>query len=446
MPLHHPSLSSFISLYNGDSASEQKPLDTSKPPSSSHLTRAFTLGDMLSSPWSTTTSSDEEAGEEDEPRIAADLLPDSSTSSRRPPQLTFRDGSTELQIHPHPQTGCVALSGTYIVVGHDHHIKIFDLAKSDLPLLKLDTKDIGAKDSKVSCMEFRPTASEADTGYLLWVGTKEGHIFELDIRTGIVNGIKQSAHHDDIVHIFRHSRSMVTLDESGKALVFSPDVSNQKDISLALTIPRVVETTEKQDFVKMLDGKLWTAFRPDHHSHLKLKSPTIRVFDLFNTASTERSLVPIEYVGPVTSATILPSQPGMVYVGHEEGCISIWQLNAEDGYRCVEVIKVSTSDILSLEGVNNRLWAGSKNGTISAYDVSQTPWLVTNSWNAHPGSPVMKLMINHYAITKVGKLCVASIGGDDQLRLWDGLLGWDWVGGFPSFSSLKIIVLISSLP
>ena len=130
----------------------------------------------------------------------------------------------------------------------------------------------------------------------------------------------------------------------------------------------------------------------------------------------------------------------MVYVGHEEGFISIWEIDTEDGYRCADVMKVSATDILSLEGVHNRLWAGDRNETISAYDVSQKPWVVTNSWNAHPGFPVMKLMINHYAITKVGRLCVASIGGDDQLRLWDGLLGWDWVGEF-SVPPLKTVVL-----
>ena len=315
----------------------------------SKLLSTITLGDTLSTPsQSTTLSSDEEIGEEDE-RVHA--MPDCSTSSRRPPHLSFRDGTS---IHVHAQTGCVALSGTYIVVGHGHHIKVFDLAKSDLPLLNLDTKEIGAKDSRVSCMEFRPTSSEADKGFLLWVGTKEGHIFELDIRTGIVNGIKQSAHLYHITHIFRHSRSMVTLDESGKALVFSPDLSKQEDISLSLTIPRAVKTAEKQDFVEMLDGKLWMAIRTDHHSHLTLKSPTIRVFDPFNTANPERSLLPTEHVWPVTSATIIPSQPGMVYVGHEEGSISIWELNTEDGYRCVEVMKVSTSDISSLEGVG---WA-----------------------------------------------------------------------------------------
>ena len=405
-----PSLSQVISLYNGDIPGP--------------LRRTTTLEAL---------SSDEEPGDEDETRaLAEDVIPDSSTSSRRPPQLTFRDGSEEeeeLDIRVHFQTGCVALFGTYVVVGHDHRIKIFDLAKSDQPLLKLDTKDIGAKDSKVSCMEFRPTSVEEDKGYLLWVGTREGHIFELDIRTGFVKGFKQSAHHHDIVHIFRHSRSMVTLDESGKALIFSPVVADQ-DISLTQTTPRVVRTTEKQDFAKMLDGKLWTAISSEYHSHLTVKSPTIRVFDIFNTANTEISLLPTEHVGPVTSATILPSQPGMVYVGHEEGCISMWEIDTEAGYRCVDVMKVSSSDLLSLEGVSNRLWAGSRDGTISAYDVSQKPWLVTNYWIAHPDYPVTELIINHNAITKVGKLCVASIGGDYQLRLWDGLLGWDWVGEF----------------
>ena len=183
-----PTLSQVISLYNGDSGSERKPSDASNPPTPP--TRSFTLGDILTTPWqSTILSSDDELGEEEEdPRVhAVDVLPDSSTS-RRLPLLIFRDGSSEdVRIRAHSQTGCVALSGTYTVVGHDHRIKIFDLASSDLPLLKLDTKDIGAKDSRVSCMEFRPTSSEADRGYLLWVGTKEGHIFERDIRTGFIN-------------------------------------------------------------------------------------------------------------------------------------------------------------------------------------------------------------------------------------------------------------------
>ena len=58
---------------------------------------------------------------------------------------------------------------------------------------------------------------------------------------------------------------MISLDESGKTLVFPPDPDNQEDITLLLSLPRLIRTTEKQDFVKMLDGKLWMAARLEHN-------------------------------------------------------------------------------------------------------------------------------------------------------------------------------------
>jgi len=140
---------------------------------------------------------------------------------------------------------------------------------------------------------------------------------------------------------------------------------------------------------------------------------------------------PTEHVGPVTSATILSSQPEMVYVGHEEGYISLWDLDTDDGYpQCIEVVKVSMSDILCLEGVNERSWVGGRSGMILVYDISQRPWLMTNCWNAHPGLSVMRLIMNHYAIEKTGQLCVASVGRDAHVRLWDGLLGFDEIGSY----------------
>jgi len=65
---------------------------------------------------------------------------------------------------------------------------------------------------------------------------------------------------------------------------------------------------------------------------------------------------------------------------------------------------------------------------IAVYDVSRRPWLVTNCWIAHPGLPVMKFVMNHFAIEKIGQLCVVSIGRDEAVRFWDGLLGLEWVG------------------
>ncbi|KAJ3509069.1 hypothetical protein NLJ89_g5412 [Agrocybe chaxingu] len=432
---------------------ERKPLGVSRLPPPP--TRTIALGDKLPpARRPSTPSSDEESGDEEEPKVQTiDSMPDSSAASRWPPVLRFRDGYSEPKLHVHPHSGCVAMSGSYLVVGHNHHLKIYDLSLSEVPIHNLDTRVLGIKDSKVTCLEFRPCASEADRGFLLWAGTKEGHLFEIDIRAGVVRATKYAAHLHPITYLFRHARSMLSLDESGKVLIFSPDVGNLEDVSLLTTVPRVLRTTDKQDFVKMIDGKLWTAARVEHHGTAAAptqRMPIIRIYDVFNPASTGRSVMPNEHVGPVTSATIIPSQPGVVYVGHEEGYVSMWELETDDGYpRCVEVMKVSTSDVLSLEGVNNRLWAGSRNGMISAYDVTQRPWLVTNCWNAHPGLPVMKLIVNYYAIVKVGRLCVASIGRDEQIRLWDGLLGLDWIDKellkretlFSTFRDLSVLVV-----
>ncbi|KAF5363758.1 hypothetical protein D9756_001104 [Leucocoprinus leucothites] len=408
---------------------ERRPIGANKLPPPP--TRTIALGDKLPPPRRPPSpESEDDSGEEDDPKAnAADSMPDTTSSSRRPPVLSFRgEGRAEPKIHVHPHSGTFVVSGSNVVVGHGEKIKIYDLSLADSPILTLDTKDLGVRDAKVTCMEFRPTAVKVDRGALLWIGLKEGHLFEIDIRTGYVIATKHVAHPHPVTNIFRYGRSMVTLDEGGKTLIFSPD-ENGEDISLQYTQPRVVRTTEKQEFVKLLDGKLWTATRTEQHSHGHQRCPIIRVYDIFNpAAATGRSLLPTEHVGSVTSATIIPSQQDFVYVGHEEGYISIWSLRTDDGYpKCVEVVRVATSDVLCVEGVNDRLWAGARSGMISAYDVSQKPWVVTNSWDAHPKLPVLKLSVNYNAVEKNGKLCVVSVGRDETLRLWDGLLSANWI-------------------
>ena len=395
-------------------------------------------------------SSDEESGEEDEPLSSGaagkgfhsggglsgiDAMPDTSCASRRAPVMFFRPGTlTEPKIPVHPHTDCVALSGSVVVTSHGHHVKVYDLAQFDAVALNVDMHHlVPGREMKVTCMEFRPSSVDSEQGCLLWIGTKDGHIVEVDVRNGMMRGVKHAAHLYPITGMFRYGRSMVTLDDSGKALVFSPDPDNELDIDLVMTIPRVVRTTDKQDFVRMVGGKIWTAGRGDSQGGAggTSKVPVIRVFDVLHPGSTGRSVLPSEHVGSVTSATIIPSQPDVVYVGHEEGYISIWELDAGDGYpRCMEVMKVSTSDVLCLEGVNDRLWAGGRGGMISVYDTVPRPWVVTNCWNAHVGVPVSRLMMNEWGVVKCGEVCVASVGRDEQLRFWDGLLKVDWVGEY----------------
>ncbi|PFH47162.1 hypothetical protein AMATHDRAFT_152813 [Amanita thiersii Skay4041] len=409
-------------------------------------TRTIALGDKLPPArraQGTPPSSDDESGEEgggvEEMKGAGlDALPDSSRSSRRPPFAPpFREGQLEVPKVPvHAYSGNMVVAGSQIVTSHGHHIKIYDLSMSDGPVVCLDTRELGILGSgRVTCMELRTVGvNEGRQGGYVWVGTKEGHVFELEVGTGNITAIKPGAHMHAVTHILRHGRSMVTLDEVGKALVF---IEERKDfgVSLGGTAPRVVRITEKQDFVRMLGGKLWTAARTESQSNGSVggggfasRLPIIRVYDVFAPGSTGRSLVPSEHVGAVTSAAVVPSQPGKVFVGHEEGFVSIWAVEGtEDGYpKCVEVVKVSTSDVLCLEGVNEQLWAGSRNGMISVYEVTARPWVVTNSWSAHPGLPVLKLVVDVFG-TEEGRLNVVSVGRDELVRFWDGLLGTDWI-------------------
>lgn len=328
-------------------------------------------------------------------------------------------------------TGQVAVAGPSVVVATNHQIKHFDLSCNDGPVWTVDTREMNLRDAKVSCLEFRAASKEADRGQYVWAGTKEGHLFEIDVRMGCMTSSKLGVHASQVTHIFRCGQMMVTVDDVGKVMAFNPDPpgSGLGDVSLVFTQPRVNRIAEKQDFIKMFGGMLWTSARTDVSGTGTSSVPVIRIYDPSVPGSIGRCVVPTQHVGAVTSGTLLPSHPGHVYIGHEGGFISVWDIGTADGTpTCIEVMKVSASDVLCLEGVNDRLWAGGRKGMISAYDVSHRPWVVTNCWEAHDkGLPVLKLFVDPYAIDKAGRLCVVSVGRDEQLRFWDGLLGNDWI-------------------
>ncbi|KAA1478437.1 DNase I-like protein [Dentipellis sp. KUC8613] len=70
-------------------------------------------------------------------------------------------------------------------------------------------------------------------------------------------------------------------------------------------------------------------------------------------------------------------------------------------------------------------------------------------WNAHAGLPVQRIAVDPYSIDALGKLVVYSIGRDERVRFWDGMLGADWVvqellkreRSFSTFRSLNILIV-----
>ncbi|EJD00758.1 DNase I-like protein [Fomitiporia mediterranea MF3/22] len=407
--------------------------------------RIIALGDKLPPPRRPPSNegSDSESVDDEEAQskgVRAGELPDASHSSRRPPlpgRLEFARARIPVTAH----TGIIAVAGAYVVTAH-HHVKVYDLARSQSLLYNIDLKEAGfewrGKDPRVTSMEFRPAGVDEERGRFVWIGTKDGTIWELDVQSGQVTTLRYAAHAAAVTHIFRHGLNMVSLDENGKVLVFSPDPETSVCAGmLTNSSPRVVRITEKQGFAKILGGLLWTSGGPGSSGAAQVngagtsaRGPVVRVYNILAHSGGGKSLLPLESagIGAVTSGTVLQSSPGKVFLGHEGGFISLWDLHSEDGMpACTEVVKVSASDVLCLEGVCDRLWAGGRKGLICTYNVDFKPWVITNSWMAHSDLPVQKLFIDPFSIERCIQLSVISVGRDEEARFWDGLLGINWI-------------------
>ncbi|KAJ3911009.1 hypothetical protein F5877DRAFT_73504, partial [Lentinula edodes] len=392
---------------------ERKPFGKLPPPP----TRTIALGDKLPPQRSNNAegaasgdSDEDELGDEDDDKgSGTDLLPDTTHASRRPPYLiTPHDGdhgaypTQPCKIAVPAHTGHLAMSGVYVVVGSTHHIRLYNTNLSqEVPAKSMDTKDFGIKDGKITAVEF-------NTEFL------------------------HCAHMNPILYLFRYAGSMISVDEVGKVLIWSSDPSTG-DIKLLHHTP---------------PGR-----SEQHGAGTLARTPIIRLYDLFNPASTGKTVMPTEHVGPVTSATIVPTHPEHVYFGHEEGYITIWSLEdvATGGAypRCIEVMKVASTDVTSLEGINDRLWLGGRNGMITAYDIVPRPWIATNSWAAHPGLPVLQISADPFGIEKYRRLGVVSVGRDERVGLWDGLLALNWQDtelqkheqSYSTFRELKVLII-----
>ncbi|KAI9466657.1 DNase I-like protein [Lactarius psammicola] len=392
-------------------------------------TRIIALGDRLPAVRpALSDDEDEESGEEDDPKSKLlNAMPDTSHSSRRPPVLRCHRYDT-IQVQSQTHSAIVCAAGHIYVAATGHHVKIYDLSMSETPMLVLDGKDVGLKELKATSLEFCPAKAASDKGRYVWIGTKDGHMFEIDVTTGQLTGSKLSIHLYAITRILRHGDTMISLDDTGKVTILTPGAAGE-DVRLASAQIRGSRISDRQEFVEMLAGKLWTSAREASASGAR--GPAVRIYDILNPGSAIRSVLPTEPVGTVTSGTILASHPNHVYLGHEGGFVTIWLTATDDGIPvCEEVVRVSNSDVLCLVGINDRLWVGGRNGTIAAYSVESHPWVMTNNWAAHwngqTALPLQKIAVDPYSIDKIGKLCVYSIGRDDHVKCWDGLLGADW--------------------
>jgi len=60
------------------------------------------------------------------------------------------------------------------------------------------------------------------------------------------------------------------------------------------------------------------------------------------------------------------------------------------------------------------------------YDTSTSSWVVKKEWRAHD-NPLANVVVDQSSVWKSGRLQVITLGTDNAIRIWDGMLQQDWL-------------------
>ncbi|KAK5627335.1 hypothetical protein RRF57_003050 [Xylaria bambusicola] len=258
---------------------------------------------------------------------------------------------------------------------------------------------------KSTCVAFKPGLNVNQEGLRgkLWKP-----IQSLAIKQIFMRGMK-------VIKIFRHYNEMWTLDEGGTLHVWGPDADGIPNLS---TGPRQTYRLAKGHTFSIIVGEeLWYATGKE----IRIFAPTVD-----GKAQLQVLMRPLvsEGAGEITSGTVVNSQPGKVYFGHSDGKVSIY---SQKDFTCLSVLSISTYKINALAGVGSYIWAAYNTGKISIYDVSKSPWIVKKDWQAHNDSPALRLIADRASYYRLGRQQILSLGADNVIRTWDGLLEDDFL-------------------
>ncbi|KAJ3947044.1 uncharacterized protein N0V96_003429 [Colletotrichum fioriniae] len=333
-------------------------------------------------------------------------FPDPANVNRRPPYI--KHGMHEIQTKYDPRTFDVCGD---LICTTGHLTRVWNLRDGELLMSFAHGEGI-----KATTVAFKPGLNVDEEGKRLWIGNNFGELMEADIATQSVVANKPGAHgRHEVVKIYRHFNEMWSLDENGGLLVWAPDEETGTP-NLTNNAHQAFRLPKGHSFSMIVGDELWHATGKE-----------IRVFAPSSDGQTQfqvlvRALAQ-DTAGEVTSGTQVRSQPNKVFFGHADGKVSIY--NTQD-FSCLGIVNLSSWKINSLAGVGDHLWAGFNTGKIGVYDMEPTPWAQKKDWQAHEKNPVVKLVSDASSCYRLDRHQVISLGADNMLRVWDGLLQDDW--------------------
>lgn len=332
--------------------------------------------------------------------------PNTSNINRRPP--FFQQGVQTFETHY--DTRLFDISIRYICTT-GYLTRAWDLNSGDMVLnLGHDGKEI-----RVTALAFKPGGSAEDEGFRIWLGMNNGDIQEVDIPSQAVLYTKSAAHsRREIIKIFRYQNSMWTLDDDGRLNIWSASETGLPSLQCNPVSRRI---PKGHNFSLIIQDALWVATEKD----IRVFRPNAKEDAAFFV--TKQTLSQAN-VGEITSGAVIAGQFHCVYFGHADGKVTSYSTT---DFSCLGVFNVSVYRINCLVGAGSYLWAGYNSGTVSVYDTTSQPWTAKKEWQAHD-HPVANIVVDRSSIWKSGHLRVASIGTDNLMRIWDGMLEQDWLG------------------
>ncbi|KAI9794506.1 MAG: hypothetical protein M1833_000366 [Piccolia ochrophora] len=351
-----------------------------------------------------TDDSDEQEQVGDGPVQSSSDYPDATQANRRWPN--FQHGPRE--IHTKYDTKLFALCGEFVCTT-GHLTRAWNLLSGELVMSLSHGETI-----KITSLAFKPALNLDDEGTRVWLGTNSGEVQEIDIPTQSIVVAKSTAHpRREVIKIHRHANEMWTLDDEGKLHVWPPDETGSPNLRNTHHTFRV---PKGHTYSQVVRGQLWIASGKD-----------VRVFQPSADANVQFQVLskPLTQpgIGEVTCGATLGKRSEKVYFGHADGKVTIY---SRDDYSCLGIVNVSLYKINSLAGVGNYLWAGFKTGMLYVYDTKTLPWTVRKDWHAHE-HPVVNILADRSSIWKLDRVQVASLGAENTIRVWDGMLQADWL-------------------
>lgn len=326
--------------------------------------------------------SDCEEVQDDETVKRALEMPDSTFANRRPPHILPRRGV--LMRHP---VHAFAICGLYAVTATSH-VRLWDSYNGNsIAIINLPAEH------KVTAVEKVDVEGQATPSSIIWVGTKDGTLFEVDMPNKAILRSKSGLHSHAICAIYRMPGNIVsTIDETGKIQVWSggsvyDQVDEFTDPGVSLEVqPRTQRIVEKYNCLFAIGSQVWTAQGPHRHHHgAEARAPGVRVHELAPgmplnpTPKTVYTPDDAGQIGAVLAGTTIAHIPDSVYFSHDSGHISIWNAST---FECMSVLKISQYAITAVQGVLGYLWAGNREGIVHVYDVRYSPWRVVKAWKA----------------------------------------------------------------